>query len=75
MVLDTSFANMLKYRRYSSVIFLTVRDDEKDIIRGLDMGADDYVVKPFCSQYFNPELMQFLEELIQILTILLHVEI
>ncbi len=29
------------------MIFLTVRDDEKDIIRGLDMGADDYVVKPF----------------------------
>ncbi len=26
---------------------MTVRDDEKDIIRGLDMGADDYVVKPF----------------------------
>lgn len=29
------------------MIFLTVRDDEKDIICGLDMGADDYVVKPF----------------------------
>lgn len=29
------------------VIFLTVRDEEKDIIKGLDMGADDYIVKPF----------------------------
>lgn len=29
------------------VIFLTVRDDEKDIVQGLDMGADDYIVKPF----------------------------
>lgn len=29
------------------VIFLTVLDDEKDIVRGLDMGADDYIVKPF----------------------------
>ena len=29
------------------VIFLTVRDDEKDIVKGLDMGADDYIVKPF----------------------------
>ena len=29
------------------VIFLTVRDEEKDIVRGLDMGADDYIVKPF----------------------------
>lgn len=29
------------------VIFLTVRDAEKDIVQGLDMGADDYIIKPF----------------------------
>lgn len=29
------------------VIFLTVRDEEQDVVRGLDMGADDYIVKPF----------------------------
>lgn len=29
------------------VIFLTVRDGEQDIVQGLDMGADDYIVKPF----------------------------
>lgn len=29
------------------VIILTARDGEEDIIRGLDMGADDYVTKPF----------------------------
>lgn len=29
------------------VIFLTVRDSEQDIVQGLDMGADDYIVKPF----------------------------
>lgn len=29
------------------VIFLTVRNEESDIVKGLDMGADDYVVKPF----------------------------
>lgn len=29
------------------VIFLTVRDDERDVVQGLDMGADDYIVKPF----------------------------
>ena len=29
------------------VIFLTVRGDAKDIISGLQNGADDYVVKPF----------------------------
>lgn len=29
------------------VIILTVRDDELDKVRGLQLGADDYVVKPF----------------------------
>jgi two-component system copper resistance phosphate regulon response regulator CusR len=29
------------------VIFLTARDAVEDKVRGLDMGADDYVVKPF----------------------------
>lgn len=29
------------------VIFLTARDDETDMLRGFDCGADDYLVKPF----------------------------
>ena len=29
------------------VILLTARDTELDRVRGLDMGADDYVTKPF----------------------------
>jgi DNA-binding response OmpR family regulator len=29
------------------VIMLTARDAEDDIIRGLDLGADDYLTKPF----------------------------
>lgn len=29
------------------VLFLTARDDEIDVVRGLDIGADDYVTKPF----------------------------
>lgn len=28
-------------------IFLTAKDDEDDIVRGLDVGADDYITKPF----------------------------
>ena len=30
-----------------SIIFLTSRDDEVDRILGLELGADDYLVKPF----------------------------
>lgn len=29
------------------IILLTVRDEENDIIRGLKIGADDYITKPF----------------------------
>lgn len=28
-------------------IFLTAKDEEDDIVRGLDAGADDYITKPF----------------------------
>jgi heavy metal response regulator len=29
------------------VLFLTAKDEKDDIIHGLDLGADDYLVKPF----------------------------
>ena len=29
------------------VIFLTAKDTESDIVQGLNIGADDYIVKPF----------------------------
>ena len=32
------------------VIFLTARDDEDDIIKGLNLGADDYMTKPFSTR-------------------------
>jgi len=37
------------YRRERSVpvIIITARDEESDAVRGLELGADDYVVKPF----------------------------
>ncbi len=41
-------------RRFSDVpiIILTQRDKEADIVRGLDVGADDYIVKPLDSIVF-----------------------
>ncbi|MFT3982878.1 MAG: response regulator transcription factor [Lachnospiraceae bacterium] len=38
-----------KVRQSSSVpiIFLTVCDEEVNIVKGLEMGADDYITKPF----------------------------
>ena len=39
--------NQLHRRSNTPVILLTARDTAADRIRGLDLGADDYVTKPF----------------------------
>lgn len=38
---------LVKDRSNIPVIFLTVIDDEVNVVMGLDMGADDYITKPF----------------------------
>ncbi|WP_201713127.1 response regulator transcription factor [Rossellomorea arthrocnemi] len=38
---------MVKKRDDKPVIFLTALDDEVNVVMGLDMGADDYITKPF----------------------------
>lgn len=37
----------LKGKTNVSVIFLTAVDEETSVVMGLDMGADDYITKPF----------------------------
>ncbi|MBN1368306.1 MAG: response regulator transcription factor [Dehalococcoidales bacterium] len=47
---DLSGFDVLKeIRTFSSVpvIILTVRSDDADMLRGLEGGADDYIIKPF----------------------------
>ncbi|MCL6457250.1 MAG: response regulator transcription factor [Gorillibacterium sp.] len=38
---------LAKSRNDAPVIFLTACDDEVNVVMGLDMGADDYITKPF----------------------------
>ena len=38
---------MVKEQSDIPVIFLTAVDDEVNVVMGLDMGADDYITKPF----------------------------
>ena len=46
---DSGFAlaRRLRARSEVSIIFLTARDAVADRVEGLELGADDYVVKPF----------------------------
>lgn len=46
----TQFAKMLKAHPETAaipIIFCTARDAEDDMIKGLDIGADDYITKPY----------------------------
>lgn len=36
--------------RNISTIFLTAQDDEETIVKGLNLGADDYIIKPFSTK-------------------------
>ena len=37
-------------KRKIATIFLTAKDDEDDIVKGLELGADDYIIKPFSTR-------------------------
>ncbi|MFB4213132.1 response regulator transcription factor [Shouchella sp. JSM 1781072] len=39
--------SLVKQKRDIPVLFLTAIDDEGNVVKGLDMGADDYITKPF----------------------------
>lgn len=43
------FETLREIRKVSTVpvIMLTVRADDRDVVRGLELGADDYLAKPF----------------------------
>ena len=51
----------LRKTKKTPVLMLTARDQSKDRVQGLDIGADDYVIKPFDL----PELLARLRALIR----------
>ena len=40
------YKKYIKNRKITT-IFLTAKDDEDDIVKGLELGAEDYITKPF----------------------------
>ena len=43
------FTNVIKSEKIPT-IFLTAKDSEEDIVKGLTLGAEDYLTKPFSSK-------------------------
>ncbi len=43
------YKNVIKSKNIP-VIFLTARDEEDDIVKGLELGAEDYITKPFSTK-------------------------
>jgi DNA-binding response OmpR family regulator len=45
---------------HTPVIMLTARSQEKDIVRALDMGASDYVIKPFLPEELKARIRRLI---------------
>ena len=43
------FTNVIKREKFPT-IFLTAKDSEEDIVKGLTLGAEDYLTKPFSAK-------------------------
>ncbi len=41
------FCRSVKEKSGIPVIFLTAKEEETDVVRGFELGADDYIIKPF----------------------------
>jgi len=46
------------------IIVLSVRDQEEDKIKALDMGADDYLTKPLVWVNYSPVCAQYIDALV-----------
>lgn len=55
------FCRQIKERRPdTAVIFLTANDMESDMLKGFELGADDYVTKPFPISVFRKKVSALL---------------
>lgn len=55
----------IKEQKDVPVIFLTVQDEVDSVTRGLDMGADDYITKPFHLSVLESRIAAVLRRVVQ----------
>lgn len=51
-----SFCRWVRERSQAPVLFLTARDLEEDALRGYELGAEDYVTKPFSMKILQKKI-------------------
>ena len=67
MIIDVTLPDGNGFELYSDissvnrapVIFLTAMDDEDSVVRGFDLGADDYIAKPFSTRELLARIGRF----------------
>ena len=61
IILDISLpdGNGIKTKNIPT-IFLTAKDDEDDIVKGLELGAEDYITKPFSTKELLARIQKIL---------------
>lgn len=52
---------IIKATQDTPVVFLTARDLEKDVMSGFELGADDYITKPFSINIFRKKIAAILK--------------
>lgn len=57
------YENIIKPKNIP-VIFLTALDDEEDIVKGLNLGAEDYITKPFSTKELLARINRILRKLV-----------
>jgi two-component system phosphate regulon response regulator PhoB len=48
--------------RHIPIIMLTAKGEESDVVTGLEMGADDYITKPFSPKVLNARIKSVLRK-------------
>lgn len=57
------FCKEINLKHKTPVVFLTACDLEEDIMKGFDLGADDYIVKPFNVNIFRKKIKAILNRI------------
>ena len=47
--------------RSTHVVFLSAKSTQEDINRGLELGATDYIVKPFSTRFLSRRVLEILD--------------